>query len=653
MAPRLVDLPDDILFLVFANLESARELWALALSCHKLRHLVSSDGWRIFVRNRFPTLNIPAPVTGSHTWQQLAESMTWQSRCWDKRALQFQVLLPRRPDPTNGRNGWRQRAPAASFMSVVDAHLDLATQQELVVWGAGEDIVARYRERQGRGKVSKTSWQKVEGGKLGLSGGYDDVKTIKIVKHGSGRAIVTGRHNGVLSLLSAEQDRFGEHIAQFSSVTDSGINTRQLSEPGTINALDVVDSSKGPLVAAASRTDLRIYGLPEDPSAEIAPSTTYDLKERHLMPDSARLGGARWMGDGESIALALVGCKDPLRYLALTPTGWSHHAVGKSKRMEDEFNIDCDSTISPNSLEPVYLHSGAKRGTSLLLSSWKDGTIRLQDLRTSSPFDAVYQDNVDPWSVAESLMAYGTERFIAGGGDGLTIQVFDFRWTKGYYHTSGLSCLDSPPFPRPHQPFMKPVSTEANDRSRCDHLMGLPCRWHELSRNLYYRPNAKYFLSNSLRHFKLCSVWSLARPSDISPNFYVGISGGVVEVNLEQTPDTYPPETVTVDPNFGTGDWRAAAPAASNYKSQPLVPALMETGDGYSYSGNDRSILLPGLVRYQGPAEWMATRGPLAKHHRLDNGYQQASDFGADANQMFKEFADPRFSIRGVVHLEE
>jgi hypothetical protein len=261
-------------------------------------------------------------------------------------------------------------------MSVVDAHLDLATQQELVVWGAGEDIVARYRERQGQGKVSKTSWQKLEGGKLGLSGGYDDVKTIKIVKHGSGRAIVAGRHNGVLSLLSAEPDRFGEHIAQFISATDSEINTRQLSEPGTINALDVVESSKGPLVAAASKTDLRIYGLPDSHSGEIAPSTSYDLKERDLMPSSARLGGAKWMGDGESIALALVGSKDPLRYLSLTPTGWSHHAVGKSRRMEEEFNIGSDRTISPNSLEPVYLHSGAKRGTSLLLSSWKDGTIR-------------------------------------------------------------------------------------------------------------------------------------------------------------------------------------------------------------------------------------------------------------------------------------
>lgn len=381
MAPRLAELPDDILFLVFANLESARELWALALSCHKLRHLVSSDGWRIFVRNRFPTLNVPAPATGSHTWQQLAESMTWQSRCWDKRSLQFQVLLPRRPDPTHGRQGWRQRDHVASFMSVVDAHLDLATRQELVVWGAGEDIVARYRERQGPGKVSKTSWQKLEGGKLGLSGGYDDVKTIKIVKHGNGRAIVAGRHNGVLSFLSAEPDRFGEHIAQFISATDSGINTRQLSEPGTINALDVVNSSKGTLVAAASKTDLRIYDLPGDDFVEIPPSASYDLKERDLMPSSARLGGAKWMGDGESIALALVGCKDPLRYLALTPTGWSHHAVGKSRRMEEEFNIGSDRTISPNSLEPVYLHSGAKRGTSLLLSSWKDGTIRYVDTR--------------------------------------------------------------------------------------------------------------------------------------------------------------------------------------------------------------------------------------------------------------------------------
>lgn len=231
-------------------------------------------------------------------------------------------------------------------------------------------------------------------------------------------------------------------------------------------------------------------------------------------------------------------------------------------------------------------------------------------------------------------MAYGTERFLAGGGDGLTIKIFDFRWTKNYYHTTGLPCLDRKPFPRPHQPFLKPPTDRARGRARCDHVRGRPCHWHDLSRRIYYRPNAKYFLSESVRSFRTSSVWSLARPSDVSPNLYVGISGGVIEAALEPCPDAgrYPASAAAVvDPHFGFADWRAAAPPGSGYRSKPLIPALMEIGDGYSFKGNDRSILLPSLLTYQGPRESLGNPGgALAKHHRLDNGYHHDVDFLSD-----------------------
>jgi hypothetical protein len=254
----------------------------------------------------------------------------------------------------------------------------------------------------------------------------------------------------------------------------------------------------------------------------------------------------------------------------------------------------------------------------------------LQDLRTSSPFDAVYQDNVDPWQMAESLMSYGTERFVAGAADGLAIQVFDFRWTKGYYHTTGLPCLATGPFPRPPQPFMAHPISRSHGRARCEHHAGgLPCYFHSLSTTLYYRPNAKYFLSE-LRTYGVRGggVWSLARGSDVSPNFYMGISGGVVEATLEQTPNFYRPHGCiagVVDPNFGFDDWRAKPPPESGLMSKPPTPNMMETGDGYLYKYNDRSILLPSLRYYQGPQEYL--RNSSTEHHRMDIGYHQLDDY--------------------------
>ncbi|KAL2262861.1 hypothetical protein VTK26DRAFT_9187 [Humicola hyalothermophila] len=636
MPRRLTDLPDDILFIVFANLESARDLRSLSLTCRALRDIVSHDGWKIFVKNRFPSLSVPAPTTGRHTWQQLAESLTWQSRCWDKRSLQFHALLPQ---PGNLGGARRQVTLRGLFLSVVDASFDPSTQQELVVWGAGEDMVARYRERQGRGQASKTSWHRLDGKDIGLSVGYDDITAIKIVKHRDGQAILAGRHNGQLSLLSAEPDRFGEQITQFGSTSDPGTDSRPSSEQESINSLDVLQNGNKNLLAVATKSTLNIYRLQEVGLSKTAPLTSYNLKDRVFFSPSARLGSAKWMENGESIALAVVGSKDPLHCLSLTPSGWVHHTAAKNARIAEEFNIKHDGTICPNSLEPVYFHQGAKRGTSLLLSAWRDGTIRLQDLRTPSPFDAVYQDNVDPWSNAEALMAYGTERFVAGGGEAPTVKVFDFRWPKNYYHTSGLPCLDRAPFPRPHQPFLKAPTRQLQGRAACDHVRQRPCHWHELSRLIYYRPNAKYFLSNSLRSFRnSSSVWSLARASDVAPNLYIGITGGVIEAGLEQCPeddDAYAtPSSLTpvVDPNFGFADWRAAAPPESGCKSRALVPSLMEIGDGYSFPGNDRSILLSNLLTYHGPRELAAgDKAGLRRHHRLDNGYQQEADFAPES----------------------
>lgn len=236
---------------------------------------------------------------------------------------------------------------------------------------------------------------------------------------------------------------------------------------------------------------------------------------------------------------------------------------------------------------------------------------------------------MDPRTVSLALMAYGTERFISGGLD-LAVDIFDFRWPRSYHHTAGLPCHRGTPFPRAHQPFLQPITTEPTGRALCDHVKGQPCHWHGLSKGLYYRPNAKLFLSQSLGTHKTSAIWSFARASDVSPNFYIAISGAILEANLEETPETYPPERTTVDPNFGFPDWRAQAQPGSGYKTRPVVPALMETGDGYSFKRNDRTIRMPGLRRYQGPREWTADRAMLEKHHRLDIGYHEEADFAYD-----------------------
>jgi len=378
----LADLPDDVLLLVFSSLDSARELRALALSCRRLNHLVAGEGWRVFVKSRFPSLSVPIPQrTGQYTWRQAAESLTWQSRCWDKRSLTFYTLdLFPVPDP--GRQRGRREAP---FQPVVDAHFDLETQEELLVCGAGEDVVARYRLRGGASGSETTEVVcRAQGKDLGFTAGYDDVRAISVIKGSqssrSDRTLLVGRDNGNLALLSADPARFGELLVQFKpGTTIEDPDTDEESKPAetqdTINSLDVLHRGSKSLIAAATKSSVLLYDVPENDVSEVSPSTAYNLREEVFEVSGTQLCGATWMEGGDVLALALKGCKDPLRYLTVTPWGFTHHTAVKNKALEAQFDIGYGN-LCPNSLQPVYLQAGAKTGASLLLSAWRDGTCR-------------------------------------------------------------------------------------------------------------------------------------------------------------------------------------------------------------------------------------------------------------------------------------
>ena len=637
MGPTLVDLPDDILLLVLASLDSARDFRALALSCRRLHRFVTDDGWRVFVRSRFPSLSIPPPTQSLHGWKKTAESLTWQSRCWDKRSLQFQALLPR---PGLERINHNRQRGGRLFQPVIDAHFDPETHEELVVWGAGENIVARYRQRKtSDGKPTGATWLRSEGNLNGFKAGYDDVRALAILKseRHDRRAFLTGRDNGDLALLSAEPDQFGKRLVEFrpeAAESTSDGESGPVQEQDTINSLDVLYTGHQSLIAATTKSSLLIYAPPDDESTEVAPKTIFDLKDDVFETSSGQLCGATWMGE-DVLALALRGCKDPLRYLTITPTGLSHHTAAKNPDVESLFGIKYGN-ICPNSLQPVRPPGGGKGATNLLLSAWRDGTCRLQDLRTPSAFDTIYQDNVDPWADMESLMTYGAERFVGGGMNGAAIKIFDFRWTKDYYHTSGLPCMDRAPFSQPSQPFLKtPNGTKGC--SRCNHVLGIRCYWHDLSRHIYYRPNASFFLTKALPPKYLYSgVWSLAKPSDLSPNFYIGIAGGIVEANLEPSLGTEPSVNTMTDPNFGFEHWRApgAGLGAVGYEALPLEAAMMETGDGFAFQQNDRAIRFPRVWTQKSQAEALEAgrfNSELTTHHRLDRRYQLVEDYWPEA----------------------
>lgn len=371
-APSLERLPDEILLHIADNLESARDMRSLALTSKKLQHCVdSSTAWQDFVRFKFPFTNIP-PQSGNRNWKALADSLTYQSRCWDRRSIRFTGMLSSRDPPRRGM----------AFQPVVDVDFDFDLRREIVVWGAGEDIIARYREQTGSTQAQQTNslWRRLLGAEKGLRPGPDDVSTIDIVKlsHLTGPAILSGRQNGDLSLLSAGSPAsFGQHLANLdpshASASIKGAAGAQRLTQNSIMSVDVLNDNNQGLVAACTNLGVTIYRLPTDSdTTAIPPIELYDVSA----DTTEKVFNAKWMGGTDLLALAFRGDNDPLRYLAVTPTGWRVEAAVKNARVIEQFELRPNFWILPSSLQPVRRYPGKTGPTPLLLSSWGDTTVR-------------------------------------------------------------------------------------------------------------------------------------------------------------------------------------------------------------------------------------------------------------------------------------
>ncbi|ROV94125.1 hypothetical protein VPNG_09336 [Cytospora leucostoma] len=642
-------LPDDILFIILTHLESAKEIRSLVLANKHLNTLIHTqdEAWRIFVRCRFPGTPLPPQHAASSTsaatatttqlgWKDLANSLTWQSRAWERRSLSLRAMLP---TPTRNQRSTPRRRQAVPFHPVLDAHYDFSTKEELVVWGAGENFVAR-RRRKGTGTAlpEKVAWHRLDGKEMNYVAGYDDIKAVSIVE-GVGRdglGALVGRDNGHLALLDVSEGNFGQRLADFSPLDPAqgvdalDVRWTQGDHQRTVNSIDVLHENR--LAAAATKAGVYLYPLPEEPAAHVQPSAYLDTTQHFGTPGST-LGHAKWMNE-DTMALALQGCQHQLRFATLTPTGIESLTPYKNAALEDRFDVSYSKgRLCTKSLTPVDASSVTGGHSNLILSAWRDGSVRLQDLRTPSTLDLVYCDNIDPWSEFETLLPFGTSHFVAGGVHGASIKVFDFRWSRDYYHTAGMPCGPDMPCPRPHQPFIPSPANVFKPRRRCDHIAGRHCRWHDLSRDLYYRPNGTFFFSKSLpREHAYAGVWSLARASPLSPNFYIGISGGVVEASLCSTTDGAP----EVDPVFGCAAGKQDTGAG--YSTMALDASLMETGDGMMCRDNDRSVRMPPM-RGKGRSkmkweEYLKIPSRLRGRHRLDERYHILDDFVEDIDML-------------------
>ncbi len=605
--PRLDTLPIGVLRSIFQHLNTAQSLGRLARTSKTLKDIVEHHGWNAFVRAHFGYLDVPPG-----NWKSVAKRLTWQTRAWERRALLLSSLVSpkklasqssRGRGPRGGRGG-RSARPAQTFPPSVfvdaSSHMKGKNEEELVAWGIGEDVVVRWRELR-YSAPKKEKWTKVIGQQSGFKAGQDDVSALALIKDaeiGKTQMMLVGRASGYLQLVSTHHTDLGRTIAWLQPES-----TKEEASGGQNDIQHIHVQAPQHSAAVATKDSVLFYPIPEqwpDPEdldldeggnpAEyiLHPAERCDMKTMEGSSSFRQIRQVSHMQSGD-VALALSGTAEPLRFLTRTPAGTVVTNAAKmqaSSRCADSYIYTDRQLQTSRCILPLDTASIPGGSAHTILSSYDDGTVRLQDMRTPAAVDTIYQDHFELTTATGPLLADGTQRFIAGSARTSVIKIFDYRWTKSYYYTDAMPCGSTPLGPAP-----KPLAWVAPPpdirRERCCDMSGRECARHALAKTDLYRPNCNIFLPNIYQ--QASPVYSLARASSTSPNIYAGLSGELVTMSLR---DEVAAEKESLFMQKRNGK------SLAGYSYHESLTSLVETGDGIALKDITESQRVPTIHKH-------------------------------------------------------
>ena len=145
MSSKLSELPVEILNCTVSHLDIARDLYHLSQTCKRLHEYVDSDGFRVFVKERFPS------IPSNPAWKGAARHLTSVSRAWDRKAF----VARRFEDPTTqGILKWRRRrrsrTQTVGYRPVIDSYSEQSgnnwsDRRDVLVYGAGAKLFVRAK----------------------------------------------------------------------------------------------------------------------------------------------------------------------------------------------------------------------------------------------------------------------------------------------------------------------------------------------------------------------------------------------------------------------------------------------------------------------------------------------------------------------------
>lgn len=357
----LGSLPGDLILDIAQHLDTARDVAHLGAVSKHAHTVINQSGWRSFVRCRFPSINVaPGALTG---WNAVADRLTYLDRCWDSRGLSLTVYGEKAPARPKRREFARSRQ-SVNFHSVMDATTLSSTHEEMLVYGAGENLV--FRRKADAGARGKDCWSKLAGREAGFAAGTGDVTAISIIQRQQYPEVVVGRATGDLQLLGAKDEILSDASQRFTPMHDANETRRS---PGQRAVSWTEWQPGGQLLASCRSSDLTLYNLSDTEEAVLKPMLFYDVSKDSAADEISLLRSVKFMSQ-DVVACGLGGCSDPLRWASIRPTGIEMLKVGKKKSAAGDSAEGSEKT-TVRSMQTV-----PKMNENLLLSAWDDGSHR-------------------------------------------------------------------------------------------------------------------------------------------------------------------------------------------------------------------------------------------------------------------------------------
>jgi hypothetical protein len=368
----LESLPDELILDIVQHLDTARDVAHLGGTSKHAHAVINQSGWRSFVRAKFPSMNIPSgALTG---WNAVADRLTYLDRCWDSRGLSLTVYGEKSPARAKRREFTRSRQ-SVNFHTVIDATTLSSTQEEMLAYGAGENLVFRRKETNGKGQ---DRWSKLGGRETGYAAGTGDVTAISIIQRQQFPEVVVGRATGDLQLLSAGDETLSNAPQQFLPTHDNSNQSKTPStrkSPGQRAVSWTEWQPDGKLLASCRSSILTLYNLSDTEETTLKPVLFYDVSKDSPADEISLLRSVKFMSQ-DVVACGLGGSSEPLRWAKIRPTGIEFFNAAKKSKISDTGDAGTSTERSAEKTTVRSIQPVTAMNENLLLSAWDDGSHR-------------------------------------------------------------------------------------------------------------------------------------------------------------------------------------------------------------------------------------------------------------------------------------